>query len=59
MSLNLGMLVSFEEVKERLNNYYGYKEETFKVRLAASAVSGFLASAFSLPFDNAKTKMQK
>lgn len=26
---------------------------------SASAVSGFLASFFSLPFDNAKTKMQK
>lgn len=25
----------------------------------ASAVAGFLASFFSLPFDNAKTKMQK
>ena len=27
--------------------------------VSASAVAGFLASFFSLPFDNAKTKMQK
>ncbi len=26
---------------------------------SSSAVAGFLASFFSLPFDNAKTKMQK
>jgi len=58
MMLNLGMLGPFDEVKERLNNYFGEKD-TLRVRLMASAVSGFLCSFLSLPFDNAKTKMQR
>ena len=58
MMLNLGMLGPFDEVKERLNRYFGEKD-TLRVRLMASAVSGFLCSFMSLPFDNAKTKMQR
>lgn len=58
MMLNLGMLGPFDEVKERLNAYFGEKD-TLRVRLMASAVSGFLCSFLSLPFDNAKTKMQR
>ena len=58
MVLNFGMLGPFDEIKERLNRYYGVKD-TLKVRLIASACAGFLCSFFSLPFDNAKTKMQR
>jgi solute carrier family 25 oxoglutarate transporter 11 len=58
MVLNFGMLGPFDEIKERLNRYYGVKD-TIKVRLIASACAGFLCSFFSLPFDNAKTKMQR
>jgi solute carrier family 25 oxoglutarate transporter 11 len=58
MSLNLGMLGPYDEVKERLDKWTGTKD-ALQTRLIASAVSGFLASFFSLPFDNAKTKMQK
>ena len=57
MVLNFGMLAPFDEVKERLNLYYGQKQDTLKVRLMAAAVSGFFSSFLSLPFDNAKTKM--
>lgn len=57
MVLNFGMLAPFDEVKERLKLHYGVKEDTLKIRLMAATVSGFLASFFSLPFDNAKTKM--
>jgi solute carrier family 25 oxoglutarate transporter 11 len=53
------MLGPFDEVKERLNKYYGLKEDTLKVRMIAAGISGFLAAFCSLPFDNAKTKMQK
>lgn len=58
MALNLGMLGPFDEFKERLNKYYGTKD-TLQTRLMASAMAGFLCSFMSLPFDNAKTKMQR
>ena len=35
-----------------------FKTEDFQV-FASSAIAGFLASAFSLPFDFVKTQMQK
>lgn len=55
--LNFAMLGPFDEVKERLNKFYGLKEDTVKVRMIAATISGFLAAFCSLPFDNAKTKM--
>ena len=58
MALNLGMLGPFDEFKERLNNYFGTKDK-LQTRLMASAMAGFLCSFMSLPFDNAKTKMQR
>ena len=57
MILNFAMLGPFDEVKERLNKYYGLTKDTLKVWMMAALVSGFLAAFFSLPFDNAKTKM--
>jgi len=57
MVLNFGMLAPFDEVKERLKDYYNTKEDTLKIRIMAASVSGFLCSFLSLPFDNAKTKM--
>jgi len=56
--LNLGMLGPYDEIKERLNKYYGTKD-TQQTRLMSSAAAGFSAAFVSLPFDNAKTKMQK
>ena len=58
MVLNLGMLAPYDEVKERLNAFYGTKD-TLSTRLTASAIAGFLAAFGSLPFDNVKTKLQK
>lgn len=58
MSLNLGMLGPFDEFKERLNKFYGTKD-TLQTRMMASGMAGFLCSFLSLPFDNAKTKMQR
>lgn len=57
-ALNLGMLGPYDEVKERLDKFTGTKDQ-LSTRLIASGVAGFLASFMSLPFDNAKTKMQK
>jgi len=56
MVLNLGMLAPYDEVKDRLNKYYGTKD-TLSTRLISSAFAGFLCSFMSLPFDNAKTKL--
>lgn len=58
MVLNFGMLGPFDEVKETLNRWRGTKD-VLSTRLTAAAVAGFLSSFLSLPFDNAKTKIQK
>ena len=56
IALNIGMLVSYEEAKERLTKKFGPGRKTL---LLASAVSGVFTALFSLPFDNVKTKLQK
>ncbi|OAA68023.1 mitochondrial dicarboxylate carrier protein [Niveomyces insectorum RCEF 264] len=57
MALNFGQLAFFSEAKAQL------KEHTaLSVRaqtLSASAIAGFFASFFSLPFDFVKTRLQK
>lgn len=53
MALNLGMLVSYEEAKERLEKYMSRQMAWF----FASVISGAIASTMSLPFDNVKTKL--
>lgn len=55
MSLNLGMLASYEEAKDRLGKHFS-PNTTW---IMASIISGALASVMSLPFDNVKTKLQK
>lgn len=57
MVLNLGMLAPYDYCKDIFKKL-GLKSERGR-NLAASAVSGFLASYMSLPFDYMKTKMQK
>ena len=57
MSLNLGMFTTYEEAKERLAkrmpNNIGFSW------FLASMFAGSVAATMSLPFDNAKTKLQK
>ncbi|PHH77845.1 hypothetical protein CDD82_3342 [Ophiocordyceps australis] len=56
MALNFGQLAFFSEAKVHL------KQTDMSPRaqtLAASAVAGFFASFFSLPFDFVKTRLQK
>jgi solute carrier family 25 (mitochondrial oxoglutarate transporter), member 11 len=55
MSLNLGMLVSYDESKERLQKYFPNNPNLIWV--LSSFISGTIASAMSLPFDNVKTKL--
>ena len=58
MSMNLGMMASYDEIKEYFNK--GAEEEnSVPIRLKSSAVSGVICSFMSLPFDNMKTKLMK
>jgi solute carrier family 25 oxoglutarate transporter 11 len=56
MSLNLGMFVSYDESKERLEKILG-KEQANTIWILSSFMSGGIAATMSLPFDNVKTKM--
>jgi solute carrier family 25 oxoglutarate transporter 11 len=56
MALNFGQLAFFSEAKQYLADVdMSPRSRT----LAASAVAGFFASFFSLPFDFVKTRLQK
>ncbi|KAJ3191505.1 putative mitochondrial 2-oxoglutarate/malate carrier protein, partial [Entophlyctis luteolus] len=57
MALNLGMLSTYSEAKTRLEPVLG--KNSSATALASSAVAGFFASFFSLPFDFLKTRLQK
>lgn len=55
MALNFGMFTTYEESKERLAKLMpGNKWGVF---ILSGAFAGSVAAAFSLPFDNAKTKL--
>lgn len=56
MALNMGMLASYDQTKEALVEKVG---PGATANLTASAVAGFFASFFSLPFDFVKTRLQK
>jgi len=59
ISLNVAMMVSYEESKERLAAYTGRPGSSLYIQSLASMVSACCTAFFSLPFDNIKTKMQK
>eukprot|EP00826_Nyctotherus_ovalis_P055616 TRINITY_DN73_c0_g2_i1.p2 TRINITY_DN73_c0_g2~~TRINITY_DN73_c0_g2_i1.p2 ORF type:complete len:267 (+),score=74.56 TRINITY_DN73_c0_g2_i1:277-1077(+) len=56
MSMNLGLLVSYEECKMRLKRVLGDGYPTY---IASSFLAGFLCAFLGLPPDNMKTKIQK
>ncbi|XP_055388429.1 uncharacterized protein LOC129616994 [Condylostylus longicornis] len=56
MALNMGMLASFDQSKEMLEKRFG---PGWGATLTASAISGWFAVTFSLPFDFIKTRIQK
>lgn len=58
MALNFGQLAFFSEAKAQLKRFDG-KLSQGEQALLASAVAGFFASFFSLPFDFVKTRLQK
>ncbi|KAK0742538.1 mitochondrial carrier domain-containing protein [Apiosordaria backusii] len=57
MALNFGQLAFFSEAKAQLKQRTQWS--TNAQTLTASAVAGFFASFFSLPFDFVKTRLQK
>lgn len=62
MALNFGQLAFFSETKSQLATWEHQGLHSMNSRtqvLTASALAGFFASFFSLPFDFIKTRMQK
>lgn len=57
MALNFGQLAFFSEAKSQLKDRTQWSART--QTLTASAIAGFFASFFSLPFDFVKTRLQK
>lgn len=57
MALNFGQLAFFSEAKAQLKLHTEWSART--QTLTASAIAGFFASFFSLPFDFVKTRLQK
>ena len=51
--MNLGMLTSYDEIKEQLNEIKG-TTDALETRVFASAIAGIICSFLSLPFDNVK-----
>ena len=58
MALNFGQLTFFAESKQQLKQRAPQWSESTQ-RFGASAIAGFFASFFSLPFDFIKTRLQK
>ena len=56
MSMNFGMMVSFDTAREQLNTITN-TNDTLSTRLISSCIGGFSASLISLPWDNCKTKI--
>jgi solute carrier family 25 (mitochondrial oxoglutarate transporter), member 11 len=57
MALNFGQLAFFSEAKAQLKRRTDWSIQS--QTLSASAIAGFFASFFSLPFDFVKTRLQK
>lgn len=58
MSLNMGMLASNDQAKEMIESA-GFAKGGSAAVLGGATIAGFIASAFSLPFDFVKTRLQK
>ena len=56
--LNLAMMVSYDETKERLSKYLNLEKNNKKIVIYSALVSSIFTSLGTLPFDNIKTKIQ-
>mmetsp|Transcript_12786 Transcript_12786/g.9269 ORF Transcript_12786/g.9269 Transcript_12786/m.9269 type:complete len:288 (-) Transcript_12786:33-896(-) len=59
VALNVAMLVTYDECRERLAVALGKDANPRVVQFGASMISAVATSCASLPFDNIKTKLQK
>lgn len=58
MSMNVGMMACYDQAKELVSSVSGQPLTALPVQLGASAIAGFTAAAFSLPFDLCKSRLQ-
>jgi solute carrier family 25 (mitochondrial oxoglutarate transporter), member 11 len=58
VAMNVGMMVTYDEGKERLSKYLGPQNPKF-VEILASVIAALVIGVGSLPLDNVKTKLQK
>jgi solute carrier family 25 oxoglutarate transporter 11 len=58
-TITVVMLASYDEIKERLSKILKVHQENLGLRVVGSLIAGTLAAFCALPFDNAKTKLQK
>lgn len=57
ISLNVAMLVTYDESKERITKYMGPGSNERLIQFGSSMLSAIATSLASLPFDNLKTKL--
>ncbi|KAJ1448024.1 oxoglutarate/malate translocator [Pelagophyceae sp. CCMP2097] len=61
MAMNVGQLTVYDVVKEQAMTQFGdedRKKPSMKSQLTCSAIAGFTAAGFSLPFDLLKSRLQ-
>lgn len=58
MAMNVGMLTSYEEIKERIIRITK-DEKSVATKVLSSACAGVICATMSLPPDNVKTKLMK
>jgi solute carrier family 25 oxoglutarate transporter 11 len=61
MAMNVGMMAAYDEAKSTMSKVFGDKDKknpSLPTKLSSSAIAGFTAAAFSLPFDMLKSRMQ-
>jgi solute carrier family 25 (mitochondrial oxoglutarate transporter), member 11 len=57
--MNVGMLVSYDECKEKISKFRNQKSPDQSTMLISSAISGVICSFMSLPADNLRVKLQR
>lgn len=58
MAMNVGMLTTYEEIKEKIISFTKDEKAT-STKVLSSACAGVVCSCMSLPPDNVKTKLMK
>jgi len=56
MAMNVGMLATYDQVKEVYSSQFG---PSFEVNVLSSVTAGLVAATVTLPFDLTKTRIQK